>query len=568
MAFFNGNHYAYLSFDYLYNQLIMFPKFIYLIGLCTIINLMSCNKEDDQTPVTAFILEGTIINGSNAFSPRGINLTPIIILRFNHKIDKNTATESVSISGSTNGLILTLGDSSITMTQSQPLKYLTKYQIAVKTTLKNNFGKPLDKDYFLDFYTEQDPSDKLPRISDEALMDSVQRRTFVYFWEFGHPVSGLSRERNNSGDLVTSGGSGFGLMAIPVAIERGFITKAEGLARSMKVVDFLKNKTETYHGIFPHWFNGVTGETIAFSPNDNGADLVETSYLMAGLLTLRQYFDENTQDQITLRADINTMWENAEWDWFQKNGEDVLYWHWSPDKAWIMNHQIRGWNECLITYLLAAGSPSHNIPPVVYHKGWANNGGIKNNKLSYGINLPLGGGTGGPLFFEHYTFLGIDPRGLKDQYADYEEQTRAHTLINRAYCIANPRKFYGYSAECWGLTAGDIENGYTASSPDNDKGVITPTAALSSIPYTPVESMDAMRYFYYKLGDRLWGPMGFYDGFSLHNIWFANSTLAIDQGPIIVMIENHRSQLIWNLLMSAPEIKTGMVSLGFESPHF
>lgn len=557
-----------ISLHYLYNQLIMYQYFRYILLFCLFFSIISCDKEDDGNPGTVFALEGSTINGIGTTSPRGINLTPTIVVKFNYKIDKNTAEESVSISGPANDLILTLGDSSISMVPSQPLKYLTKYQISVKSSLKNNFGKNLEKDYYIDFYTELDTTDKLARISDEALMDSVQRRTFKYFWEFGHPVSGLSRERNSSGDVVTSGGSGFGLMAIPVAIERGFISKEEGLERSLKIVDFLKNKTETYHGAFPHWLNGATGKTVPFFDEDNGADLVETSYLMAGLLTLRQYFDENTSDQNSLRADINLLWENVEWDWFRKNNEDVLYWHWSPDKAWFINHQIRGWNECLITYLLAASSPTHNIPAEVYHKGWADNGKIVKNNNAYGITLPLGEGKGGPLFFEHYTFLGIDPRGLKDQYADYEEQTKAHTLINRAYCIANPRKFYGYSAENWGLTAGDIENGYTASSPDNDRSVITPTAALSSIPYTPAESMDAMRFFYYKLGNRLWGPLGFYDGFSLHNIWFANSTLAIDQGPIIVMIENHRSQLVWNLLMSAPEIKTGMLSLGFESPHF
>lgn len=563
-----GNFYPLPPLIYLYNQFTMAFTFRFLLLLSVVLCFLSCDKDEDQGPGTVFILERSTINGIGTTSPRGVNLNPTIVLRFNHKIDKSTAEESVSISGTANPLIFALGDSSITFVPSQPLKYLTEYQISVKSTLKNNFGKALDKDYYIDFYTELDTTDKLARISDEALMDSVQRRTFAFFWEFGHPVSGLARERNSSGDLVTSGGSGFGLMAIPVAIERGFITKEEGLERSLKIVDFLKNKTETYHGIFPHWFNGATGKTIPFSTNDNGADLVETSYLMAGLLTLRQYFIENTPDQISLRADINELWENAEWDWFRKNNEDVLYWHWSPDKNWIMNHQIKGWNECLITYLLAASSPTHSIPSEVYHKGWASNGGIVNNKPAYGINLPLGGGTGGPLFFEHYTFMGIDPRGLTDQYADYEEQTKAHTLINRAYCIANPRKFYGYSADCWGLTAGDIEGGYAASSPDNDRSVITPTAALSSIPYTPSESMDAMRFFYYKLGNRLWGPLGFYDGFSLHNIWFANSTLAIDQGPIIVMIENHRSELVWNLLMSAPELKTGMMSLGFDSPHF
>ncbi|MBK8603715.1 MAG: Ig-like domain-containing protein [Saprospiraceae bacterium] len=538
------------------------------VFLFIIFSILSCKKDDDPIPAGSFSVESATLNGNSANGQRGIGLTPSFVFKFNKKVDIKTVDGNVRISGYSNSLNISVTDSTISMTPVQPLNYLTKYEVIIGSELKSIDNITLNNEFDFEFYTLLDPSDKFPRISDEGLLDSVQRRTFAYFWEFGHPVSGLARERNSSGDLVTSGGSGFGLMTIPVGIERGFITKSEGLERSKLIVDFLLNKTDTYHGAFPHWFSGSTGKTIPFSANDNGADLVETSFLMAGLLTLRQYFDGNNPSETQIRDDINTLWSNVEWSWFRKNNEDVLYWHWSPDKAWIMNLQIRGWNECLITYLLATSSPTHAIPTEVYHKGWASNGGIKNNKPAYSINLPLGNGTGGPLFFEHYTFLGIDPNGLKDDYADYGEQTKAHTLINRAYCIANPKKYYGYSAECWGLTAGDISNGYTASSPSNDVSVITPTAAISSMPYTPEESMQAMRFFYYKLGNKLWGPMGFYDGFSLHNNWFAKSTLAIDQGPIVVMIENHRTKLIWDLLMSAPEIKTGMQSLGFTSPRF
>jgi len=154
-----------------------------------------------------------------------------------------------------------------------------------------------------------------------------------------------------------------------------------------------------------------------------------------------------------------------------------------------------------------------------------------------------------------------------DAYGNYQTQTTNHTKINYEYCKANPRRYYGYSNLCWGLTASDIPTGYGANEPNNDRGVITPTAALSSIPYTPTESMNALKFFYYKLGDKLWGPYGFYDAFSLKDLWFANSTLAIDQGPIIVMIENYRSGLLWNLFSGAPEIKNGLRRLGFTAPY-
>ncbi|WP_109698532.1 glucoamylase family protein [Chitinophaga deserti] len=412
----------------------------------------------------------------------------------------------------------------------------------------------------------KDTADKFPRITREALLTKVQQQTFKYFWDFGHPESGLSRERNTSGDIVTSGGSGFGVMAIIAGVHRQFITRAEGLARLKKMTTFLKTKAVAYHGAFPHWLNGASGATIPFSPNDNGADLVETSYLIQGLLCARQFFNGAGAEEAALRQDINDIWHAVEWNFFRKNGEQKLYWHWSADKGWAMNMPIAGWNECLITYVLAASSPTHAIPRSVYDDGWARNGAMRSNKVYYNHTLPLGPDYGGPLFFAHYSFLGLDPNGLKDAYGDYWEQNTRHALINWNYCKADPQA-RGYSDKIWGLTASDIKDGYTASSPTNDVGVIAPTAALASFPYTPEQSGMALDYFYYKLGDKLWKEYGFIDAFAPKTGWYASSFLAIDQGPIIVMIENHRSKLFWQLFMSCPEVKTGLANLGFQSPH-
>jgi hypothetical protein len=418
------------------------------------------------------------------------------------------------------------------------------------------------------FITQIDSSRKFPVISDNALLDLVQQQTFKYFWDFGHPVSGLARERSNGdNEVVTSGGSGFGIMAIPAAINRNFITRAEGLARLQKIVEFLKTKPPRFHGAFSHWLNGTTGAVIPFSTKDNGADLVETSYLIAGLLTARQYFNGGDAAETSLRNDINTIYNAVEWSWFRKGTENVLYWHWSPNYGWDMNLPIRGWNECLITYVLAASSTTFPVLLSVYTNGWAAGSGFINGNSYLGIQLPLGTAYGGPLFFSHYSFLGINPNGLTDIYASYATQTRNHTLINYNYCISNPNANYGYSDSCWGLTASDINNGYTASSPTNDVSVIAPTAAISSLPYTPVESMKALKFFYYVLGDKLWKEYGFVDAFSLKQLWYANSFLAIDQGPMIIMIENHRSGLIWNLFTSCPEVKDGMRLLGFTAPY-
>ncbi len=407
-----------------------------------------------------------------------------------------------------------------------------------------------------------------PNLTDEQLLDLVQKQTFRYFWDFGHPVSGMARERSNIAyeygpEVVTIGGTGFGVMSIIVAAERKWITREAAVERLLKMINFLR-KADHYHGIFPHWMNGNTGKTIPFSRKDDGGDIVESSYLFQGLLCARQYFNQDGPKEKELRDKINWTWNEAEWDWYTHEGRNVLYWHWSPNNGWSMNFEIRGWNECLITYVMAASSPRYPIKPDVYHQGWVSSSFFRNDREFYGIKLPLGFDYGGPLFFSQYSFLGLDPRHLKDRYADYWEQNRNHTLINREHCIRNPKKFKGYSAECWGLTASDTYDGYNAHSPENDWGTITPTAALSAFPYTPEYSMQALRHFYYKLGDKIWSEYGFIDAFNETQNWYAKSHLAIDQGPIIVMIENYRSGLLWKLFMSCPEIKDGLKKLDFE----
>ena len=408
-------------------------------------------------------------------------------------------------------------------------------------------------------------------LSDTALVELAQKQTFKYFWDFAHPVSGLARERSNQSygygnETVTIGGSGFGVMAIIVAAERKWISRDTAAKHLLKMVNFLL-KANSYHGIFPHWMNGATGVTIPFGRKDDGADIVETSYLFEGLLCARQYFNQNNRNENELRNRINWLWEGAEWNWHTRGGLDLLYWHWSPNNGWSMNFEIRGWNECLITYVLAASSPSYPINAEVYHHCWAESNHFKNGREYYGIKLPLGFDYGGPLFFTHYSFLGLDPHGLKDQYADYWEQNYNHTLINYKHCVLNPKKFKGYGENCWGLTASDTYDGYDAHSPDNDKGTITPTAALSAFPYTPDYSMKALKHFYNDMQSKIWGEYGFKDAFNETKNWYAESYLAIDEGPIVVMIENYRSGLLWKLFMSCPEIQNGLKKLGFESPY-
>ena len=539
------------------------------------IGIVSCSKKSSTTPpLPALNSTSATINGNPVASVNNyINTSPVIKVSFSAPLDHNSVISSFTIAdkgGASVPFSVTYlnSDSTVIIQPSTPLNYLTRYAAIVTVNLKSTAGSALLTGISINFATQIDSTDKFTRLADDAFLDLIQQQTFKYFWDLGHPVSGMALERNTSGDVVTTGGTGFGVMSIIVAVSRNFITRSEGLQRINTIVNFLKNNCTRYHGAFSHWINGATGATVPFSMNDDGADLVETSLLMQGLLCARQYFNAADVNEVSLRANINVLWDAIEWNWFRQGGQDVLYWHWSPNHNFQVNQPVKGWNEALIVYALAASSNTDSIPKTVYDNGWATNGNMKNGSSYYGIQLPLGPDLGGPLFFAHYSFLGINPHDLTDAYANYFTQNTAQSLINYNYCISVPHNIFGYSAVDWGLTASDDNiSGYDAHAPDNDDGVITPSAAISSLPYTPVQSMNALKFFYYTLGDKLWKQYGFIDAFNLNDIWFADSFLAIDQGPEIVMMENYRTGLLWNLFMSCPEIKRGMKQLGFQSPN-
>ncbi|HLK30826.1 MAG TPA: glucoamylase family protein [Puia sp.] len=549
-----------------------------------------CKKSTSSTtppvqppPAKTFqIIKQTInaVSFNSTKTLRGINAKPQIQIYFSDKVDKTSLSSATSFTNKSQGSSQVAydfsyqnNDSSVLISPSANMSYLDEYLFTITTALKSVSGATLSNRVDLDFFTQIDSSDKFPQIADTALLTLVQQQTFKYFWDFGHPVSGLARERDNGdNEVVTTGGSGFGIMAMIVAANRGFISRTDAVTRLNTIVNFLTTKCQRWHGAFSHWINGSTGVTVPFGSN-NGADIVETSYLLEGLLTARQYFN-NPSDigETALRDSINSIWNAVEWKWFTQNGAArSLYWQYNPSftsTSDIWSIPVTGWNEALITYVLAASSPNYAVSKGVYDTGWAQNGAIKNGNSYYGITLPLGDPYGGPLFFTHYSFLGINPTNLSDAYcSNYFTQNAAHAQINYDFCTANPNNNYGYSNLCWGLTASDIQNGYTASSPTNDVGTIAPTAAVSSIPYTPDQSMNAIKFFYYKLGDKIWGNYGYADAFDLSTPWFAASHLAIDEGPIVCMIENYRSGLLWNLFMSCPEVKSGMKNLGFSGPN-
>lgn len=406
-----------------------------------------------------------------------------------------------------------------------------------------------------------------PSVSNRDLIETVQKATFQYFWDYAHPISGMARERTSNPDTVTSGGTGFGIASIVVATERGWITRSQAAERLIKIASFLEN-ADRFHGAWSHWLNGKTGKVIAFSGNDDGGDLVETSFLVNGLLIAREYFNGATADEVKLRALITRLWEGVEWNWYTKGNSGKLFWHWSPSKEWEMNMPISGFNECLITYVLALSSPTHPISAETYQNCWIKLGNYTNARSYLGYNLNVGFPFGGPLFFSHYSFIGLDPRQMGDSYTRYWTHNLTHTLINREYCINNAPKTNQYSGKVWGLTASDNPWGYGAHTPDNDNGTITPTAALSAFPYTPYYSMQVLRNLYENYKYELWGKYGFYDAFNLKANWYSKQYLAIDQGPIVCMIENYRSGLLWNLLMRIPDIKAGLAKAQLDKPNY
>ena len=422
-------------------------------------------------------------------------------------------------------------------------------------------------------------------MSDDELLTMLQEACFRYYWEGAHPKAGMTLE-NIPGDdrIVATGASGFGIMALIVGVDRGFISRKEGLERLRQIVTFLE-KAPRYHGAWSHFMDGDSGATIpVFDMFDNGGDLVETAFLMEGLLSARQYFNGASQAEKDLFQRIKQLWETVEWDWYRRSPQgDALYWHWSPEWAWHINHRITGFNEAMIIYLLAVASPTHGVPAELYYSGWANQGqaGAEyrrgwsqtqegehyvNGHSYYGIKLDVGVGSGGPLFFTHYSYMGFDPGGIHDRFTDYFKNNRAMAEINLDYCSRNPGHYHGYGSNFWGLTASDGPEGYRPHEPSlrEDDGTMTLTGALSSFPYTPQASMNALKHYYRDLGDRLWGVYGPRDAVNLTVDWVSPIFMGLNQAPITVMIENYRTGLMWKLFMSNPEIKPMLERVGFK----
>lgn len=549
------------------------------IGVVSILIVIFIGCNPDKPVSTPLSIKSININGliTKKTIISGIDVQPVIRITLTDPVDKSTVANAISFVNKTftkNDIPQAIKisyenkDSIVVIQPSSPLSYLQCYELKISTGLQSYNEGNLDTEWIQNIQTGINPSDKFKRISDEALLDTVQEATFRYFWLYSNETSGLVPDRNTANkNYCAIGATGFGIMTVPAAIERKYISREQGLARIQKIVNFLKNTASQYKGVFPHYVNGTTGAVIADGQLD-GYDVVETSFLLMGLLTARQYFDSSLAAEVHLRSDITAIYQNVDWQYFT-NGQNALFWSWNPTGGWGI--KLRGWNETLISYILAASSETHSITKTVYDQGFAADGAMKDGRTYYEYTLPLGsaGDSGGPLYLSQFSFLGINPMGLNDAYANYDTQTKNHALINHAYCKANPLKYYAYSDSCWGLTAGATKDGYKQIKPTNDLGYILPSAAVASLPYAPEESMKAIKYFYYKLGDILWTEYGFADSFSLSNYpyWVSLEVFGYDQMNMFIAIENYRTGLIWNLFTSSPEVKTGMKKLGFSAPY-
>lgn len=417
---------------------------------------------------------------------------------------------------------------------------------------------------------------------ENKLLDKVQKQTIQYFWDYAEPHSKLARERfhpdgfypQNDSNIITTGGTGFGLMSLIVGIERKFIPRKEATERILTGLKFLQN-ADRFHGAWPHWLNGETGKVKAFSTYDNGGDLVETAFLAQGLICLKEYFkDSKNEKEIEVAKLADQLWKEIDFNFYTR-GENVLYWHWSPNYEWKINFPLKGFDETMITYVIAAASPNHFINSEVYYNGWTRNGEIKSNDSAYGVPLIVKHNgvdkNVGPLFWAQYSFIGLNPNNLVDAIGvDYGKVVKNQAKIHYLYNQQKTESFNKYGKNMWGLTASytfnpDGTEGYTAHSPVNDNNVITTTAALSSFPYTPKESMDFLKFIYEKQNKSLIGIAGPYDAVDVKNDRVITKYLAIDQGTITPMIENYRSGLLWKLFMQNEDVQRGLDKLKFKT---
>ena len=408
-------------------------------------------------------------------------------------------------------------------------------------------------------------------ITDAALLDSLQRTSFQYFWDQGSSVTGLIRDRNTGGSPASTASTGFGLSAICIGIDHGWVSRTDGATRVLTALQVLWNMpqgnatsgTIGYKGLYWHWLDMST----ATRTWDSELSTIDTALLFAGIMDAREYFTSNTGDEPQIRALADSITSRADWA-FMKNGGPGLKMGFKPGVTGFSGFGTwTGYNEAMIMYIIAIGSHTHPVPSSDW-KTWTSG---YNWSTQFGYTYLIFP----PLFGHQYSHCWIDFRAVQDTFmmthsSNYFENSTRATLAQRAYAIANPGGKVGYGANLWGLTASDVPppTGYNARGAppaQNDDGTITPTAPISSIPFAPTECLAVAHNLWDNYGTFLWGPYGFKDAFNLTSNpdWYDTDYLGIDQGPIIMMIENYRNNAVWNRFMKHPDIVRGMFLAGF-----
>jgi hypothetical protein len=401
-------------------------------------------------------------------------------------------------------------------------------------------------------------------LDDEAFLDLVQRTAFDYFWYETNPENGLIKDRSNDPSRSSIAAVGSGLSAPTVGIDRGWISREAGQARVLTTLQFLGNSPHGpeadatgYKGFYYHFLDMQTGRR----DGDSELSTIDTALLLGGVLHVQQYFDRDDATEATIRALADNLDRRVDWPWMQVRSAKICH-GWNPETGFL-RYDWGGYNEAMILYLLALGSPTFPISPEAW-TAWTSSYAWQTHYGQAFVVFP-------PLFGHQYSHVWIDFRGIQDAYMrakglDYFENSRRATLANRAYVIANPHGWADYGENVWGLTASDIPTSYSARGAppaERDDGTITPTAVGGSFAFTPRESLAALRHMYATYRTQIWGPYGFKDAFNPSMKWFASDYLGIDQGPIVLMIENYRTGRIWHEFMQHPTIQSGLARAGF-----
>ena len=410
----------------------------------------------------------------------------------------------------------------------------------------------------------------LPPLTDDQLLDSLQYYGFLFFWQEANPSNGLIKDRSTPTSPASIASVGFGLTAIGIAIDHGWITREAGRDRTLTTLRTFwempqgssTSGTIGYKGWFYHFLDMNSATRQYTGSWQSELSSIDTGLLLAGILYAREYYTGADSIEASIRSLADSITARIDWLWMMDGGSSLT--HGYTPEGGMLPYRWIGYSEAMILYLLGLGVPSNPVPPTAW-TAWTSGYSWQTHYGYSFVNFP-------PLFGHQYSHCWVDFRGIADTYMQgrgitYFENSQRATLANRAYCIQNPGGFAGYSSTIWGLTACDGPAGYNARGAppgQNDDGTIAPTAAGGSIPFTPTESVEALQAMYTTYGSQLWGPYGFGDAFNPGASWFGSEVIGIDQGPIVLMIENYRTGRVWETFMKNPAIAAGLAAASFE----